>query len=515
MMDILHHGVNVGYLLTNIKRSVSMKFRQMFIFIGLIVALSFAVTTPKVVQVYNVQDYGATGGDQTPDDVAIQAAITDAANHDGWGCVIYFPAGSYILNNPLMVGTGVAGSPLTSGITFEGESTDNTQLKPRGKSAFIFAGGDTVTTDYTTWYEHCTNYNTIKNLEIVKDDASTRCLCAIDLNHASGTTIENVKIIMNNASGHINVGIRGTMDYLTIMNCYISRYAGTVDTGISLDNHPNLRFNPGSFPAGPVDGARIGLTTLERCGIGIFEHAGQACNLIADNTFVNCSTTGIKVYADNDNCIWGLTIRGNQMEGNGISQHNAIWIQRIAPFLAKGITIQGNFFNIQDGATLTSPYDITDQTQLAQCTFINNVYRVYGGTQVSEGLTVGAIPIPSTTSPMLYVGGNTGLGTSTVGSKLQINGNTAIGYSASTAAPANGLAVYGNVGIGTPAPSTKLDVNGKIRATNGANAALNIPILSANPTYPSVGDVWIHGTGTPCYLRVRVNSTTTKSILLN
>jgi hypothetical protein len=45
------------------------------------------------------------------------------------------------------------------------------------------------------------------------------------------------------------------------------------------------------------------------------------------------------------------------------------------------------------------------------------------------------------------IAGNVGIGLSsfaTMGSKLQINGNAAIGYSASTAAPTNGLAVAGN-----------------------------------------------------------------------
>lgn len=56
-------------------------------------------------------------------------------------------------------------------------------------------------------------------------------------------------------------------------------------------------------------------------------------------------------------------------------------------------------------------------------------------------------------------GGNIGITTATIGSKLQINGNLAIGYSASTAAPTNGLAVSGNVGIGTNSPSGRLDLS--------------------------------------------------------
>jgi len=56
--------------------------------------------------------------------------------------------------------------------------------------------------------------------------------------------------------------------------------------------------------------------------------------------------------------------------------------------------------------------------------------------------------------------GNVGIGTVTPGSKLQVNGNAVIGYSASTAGPANGLAISGNVGIGTTGPIFQLEVNG-------------------------------------------------------
>src|SRR5581483_1063701 len=57
--------------------------------------------------------------------------------------------------------------------------------------------------------------------------------------------------------------------------------------------------------------------------------------------------------------------------------------------------------------------------------------------------------------------GNVGIGTTSPGSELQVNGNTAIGYSSSTAGPANGLAVSGNVGIGTNTASNgELDIEG-------------------------------------------------------
>jgi hypothetical protein len=77
--------------------------------------------------------------------------------------------------------------------------------------------------------------------------------------------------------------------------------------------------------------------------------------------------------------------------------------------------------------------------------------------------------------------GNLGIGTTTIGSKLQVNGNAAIGYSASTAAPTNGLAVSGNVGIGTTSPFSLLQVtSGTSMTTTGGDQASNATIEGAN-----------------------------------
>jgi hypothetical protein len=57
-----------------------------------------------------------------------------------------------------------------------------------------------------------------------------------------------------------------------------------------------------------------------------------------------------------------------------------------------------------------------------------------------------------------------GIGTTTIGSKLQVNGNAAIGYATSTAGPANGLAVSGKLGVGLTAPTERMQVSGALRA---------------------------------------------------
>jgi len=77
--------------------------------------------------------------------------------------------------------------------------------------------------------------------------------------------------------------------------------------------------------------------------------------------------------------------------------------------------------------------------------------------------------------------GYLGVNTATVGSQLQVNGNVAIGYSASTAAPSNGLAVSGTTLIGTTTDSGQgvLQVSGGI---TGAGISLSGEVNSATAT---------------------------------
>jgi hypothetical protein len=71
------------------------------------------------------------------------------------------------------------------------------------------------------------------------------------------------------------------------------------------------------------------------------------------------------------------------------------------------------------------------------------------------------------TGDIYHPNGNLGLGTQTIGSRLQVNGGAAIGYSSSTTAPTNGLCVSGNVGLGTTTPSYML--HALVNTTSGWN----------------------------------------------
>jgi hypothetical protein len=91
--------------------------------------------------------------------------------------------------------------------------------------------------------------------------------------------------------------------------------------------------------------------------------------------------------------------------------------------------------------------------------------------------------------------GNVGIGTPTIGSKLQINGGVAIGYNASTGSPTNGLAVAGGVTIGT--------------ATNNVSSlvASGYSLTAANAqSLVDLSGTW-NTTGNPTALKLNITNT--------
>jgi hypothetical protein len=115
--------------------------------------------------------------------------------------------------------------------------------------------------------------------------------------------------------------------------------------------------------------------------------------------------------------------------------------------------------------------------------------------------------ITFTQAMTLNASGNLGIGTTTIGSRLQVNGNAAIGYSASTAAPTNGLLVSGNVGFGTTSPNNY----GNTTVTIASTAANNTGALVVrNSTDANRGHIYSDGANST----IVVGSATSTPLLL-
>ena len=97
-----------------------------------------------------------------------------------------------------------------------------------------------------------------------------------------------------------------------------------------------------------------------------------------------------------------------------------------------------------------------------------NCYSVTSGSSDSGYMTFGTRVNSIIERMRITSAGLVGINTTTIGSQLQVNGNAAIGYSASTAAPTNGLVVSGIVGIGTTTTKSysSLTVQGQIVANS-------------------------------------------------
>jgi hypothetical protein len=84
-------------------------------------------------------------------------------------------------------------------------------------------------------------------------------------------------------------------------------------------------------------------------------------------------------------------------------------------------------------------------------------------------------------------GGNVGIGTTTIGSKLQVNGNAAIGYSASTAAPTNGLAVAGKITGGGEIDLIGSGATGITMTSSASQAFINLRSVNTAGFEPLIG----------------------------
>ena len=208
----------------------------------------------------------------------------------------------------------------------------------------------------------------------------------------------------------------------------------------------------------------------------------------------------------------GNTAFGSTTATSRLSVGNKLLMWDATPTGASASTEMGYLFNTTSqpagsfvesaGAgtgTILSYGTNVPQVGTRNTTFVGGIFRIdtraaeqkfvvfgypTGGSVDTERISVN---LQNGNTILAPIAGNVGIGLSqftTMGSKLQINGNAAIGYSASTAAPSNGLVVAGQVGIGTSSVTAgyTLNVSGLGRMV-GANVIMNYGELDANNNF--------------------------------
>jgi hypothetical protein len=195
-----------------------------------------------------------------------------------------------------------------------------------------------------------------------------------------------------------------------------------------------------------------------------------------------------------------LDTRGNL----GLGLTASTWGTNFRALQLNGVSLYSVLDNISNNGIVSNAYwDVTDNRWEYVGTGNATNYQHFNGQHIwyyaASGLANNAITF--TTAMTLNASGNLGIGTGTIGSTLQVNGNAAIGYSASTAAPTNGLAVAGQ--------STFAD---NISITRNQNAATRLSINNSNNNALAYSEIIINTTTTASLGKFSPSTTAVKII---
>ena len=158
------------------------------------------------------------------------------------------------------------------------------------------------------------------------------------------------------------------------------------------------------------------------------------------------------------------------------------------------------------GSAVTFQYGFLAESNVIGAT---NNYGFYGA--IASGTNRWNLFMAGTAAN--YMAGQVAIGTTTIGSQFQVNGNAAIGYSASTAAPTNGLLVAGNMGVGTTSPSTYTNLNTiTINGTNGSVLDLKTGNVLYGEIYSLANELRVDAVGASSSLGLLTNSVTRLTI---
>jgi len=302
----------------------------------------------------------------------------------------------------------------------------------------------------------------------------------------NGTGSSNAYLVFQNA-GTSKWRIGNT--YNAGANSYDIYNFGTSTTGLSI----NSTTNAATFIAS------VTATSLIKSG-GTSAQFLKADGSVDSSSYITLSSLSFTAGSGNyDNTTGIITIPTNNNQiTNGSGYITSSSLSSYLP-LAGG-TLTGALIGTSiTGTSLVKSGGTSAQILAADGSVITagtNI-TITGGTIAASGsggsMAIGGSITSATAGSVLYAGASgvlaqtnasfyydytnnrLGLGTITIGSKLQVNGNAAIGYSASTAAPTNGLAVSGAATISNSASATyALTVTGKGTFDIGNNSTLGL-----------------------------------------
>jgi len=297
---------------------------------------------------------------------------------------------------------------------------------------------------------------------------------------SKSTLTQGTGISITNGSGSITIASTITQYTDALARASISLTttgtsgAATYSSSTGVLNIPQYSGGGGSmvYPA-----AGIAISTGTGWGTSITDYSAN-WNTAYTNRITSLTTTGSSGAAtltSNTLNIPNYTLAGlggitltSLSATTPITYNNTTGVFTItqASASANGYLASGDFttFNNKQGAIILTTTGTSGAATLVGTTLNIPQYSGGGGSMAIGGTitsaTAGSVLFADTSGVLAQDNANffwdntnkrLGLGTITLGSKFQVNGNAAIGYSASTAAPTNGLAVAGSVQINTAA----------------------------------------------------------------
>lgn len=294
---------------------------------GTALAATQLKTAPKLLSVKN---YGAKGNGVADDTAAIVKAL--AAGRNKSNTVVYFPAGTYVVSQPLVV---------SGAVTIAGQSAATTRLLLRSAWSLVvisntasvsisnltFDGANTPSS-YGAWIDDA-NHIALSGCQFV--NLSTN---GISLQRVSNVTVSN-SVFQNIGCSGVRLedpGDANSNSYVYVQGC---AFANVVTSGISGHAAVQTHDNPKATQqyvwvqnnSVQSQGVGLGLDALDHGTVTGNRIVGNAVkgegiaftgsnNLISGNTINNAAAAGILQWAVNYRSNDGNTITGNTCYDN-------------------------------------------------------------------------------------------------------------------------------------------------------------------------------------------------------